>query len=215
VVEAKPGSEAGRSSTLGLWTCLCGHGALANDGDPLILGQENVASSTTTVSVRDEPDLVQIFSPSGILNVSTGFGAYGISVTALSGTAISAGGEQIGVIGEGYNQKGVWGTSSLGIGVHGFSEVGTGIKAEATEVNEGTAFEPVGPVKFSTSGLAAIAVSADRATVDPGVPITTQSKVLATLQGKAGNKSMVEHVELNPAAGTFQIILTKPAMRAV
>jgi hypothetical protein len=80
---------------------------------------------------------------------------------------------------------------------------------------EGTAFEAVGRVKFSTSGLADVSASADRLTVDPGVPITAQSKVLAMLQGNSGNKAMVEHVELNSVAGTFQVVLTKASARPV
>jgi hypothetical protein len=59
-------------------------------------------------------------------------------------------------------------------------------------------------VKFSTAGLADVAASTDRVTVNPGVPISPQSKVLAMLQGNSGNKAMVEHVEVNPVADTFR-----------
>jgi hypothetical protein len=108
------------------------------------------------------------------------------------------------------------GDNTTGIGVQGRTQVGTGIKAEAAHFQlEGTAFEAVGPVKFSTSGLADVAASTDRVTVNPGVPITAQSKVLAMLQGNSGNKAMVEHVELNPEADTFQVVLTKIPARPV
>jgi hypothetical protein len=189
----------------------------ADDGDPIILGQENVAFSPTQISFADSGDVMEIFSASGgVLRVDTGFGRFGISSIALSGTGVIASGSDIGISGGG-NTEGVLGLSNsgTGIGVRGNSAVGTGVKAEVSELQEGTAFEAVGPVKFSTSGLADVAASADRVTVDPGVPISAQSKVLATLQGNAGNKSMVEHVELDPAADTFQIVLTKPSMRPV
>jgi hypothetical protein len=59
------------------------------------------------------------------------------------------------------------------------------------------------------------AAPTDRVTVNPGVPISTQSKVLAMLQGNSGNKAMVEHVEVNPVAATFQVVLTRVAARPV
>jgi hypothetical protein len=125
-----------------------------------------------------------------------------------SGTAILGSGKSIGVIGQtGQIGAGVLGSSGGGIGVHGRSDVGTGIKAEAVHPEEGgfgTAFEAIGPVKFSTAGLADVAASTDRVTVNPGVPISPQSKVLAMLQGNSGNKAMVEHVEVNPVADTFR-----------
>jgi hypothetical protein len=113
---------------------------------------------------------------------------------------------------------GVLGESGQGIGVHGRSQVGTGIKAEGVHPEEGgfgTAFEAVGPVKFSTSGLADVAASTDRVTVNPGVPISPQSKVLAMLQGNSGNKATVEHIEVNPEANTFQVVLTRIPARPV
>jgi hypothetical protein len=191
--------------------------ASANDGDPLILGQDNVQFSTTHLDIDDTGDSLEIGSASGVLRVDSGFGAFGISVTALSGTGVNASGEANGVIGGGYTGKGVWGIGTQGIGVYGWSELGTGVKAEAQEIlNEGAiAFEAVGPVKFSTSGLADLAVSHDRVTVNPGVPITDQSKVLATLQGDAGGKAFVERVELDSADGTFDVVLTKPAAHPV
>ena len=211
--------KAGAAGILGTAaaTALTVTPASADDGDPIILGQENVAFSPTRITFQDTADSMEIFSATdAVLRVDTGFGRFGIGSVALSGTGITASGSDIGISGGG-NTEGVLGLSNsgTGIGVRGNSAVGTGVKAEVSEFQEGTALEAVGPVKFSTSGLADVAASTDRVTVDPGVPITSQSKVLATLQGNAGNKSMVEHVELDPAADTFQIVLTKPVMRAV
>jgi hypothetical protein len=211
--------KAGAAGVLGAAaaTALTATPASAADGDPIILGQENNAFSTTQVTFQDSGDILEIYpAAGGVLRADTGFRNYAISGVAISGNGIEGAGSHTGVRGGG-EIRGVAGHSPLGIGVHGTTEVGTGIKAEVTPgiPEDRTAFEAVGPVKFSTSGLADVPASADRVTVNPGVPITSESKVLATLQGNTGNKSMVEHVELDPAADMFQIVLTKPSMRPV
>jgi hypothetical protein len=191
--------------------------ASAADGDPIILGQENVAFSTTRIHDDGAYDEVDILGSGGVLTASTAFGpGPAISALAVGGTAISAQGKTNGVIAYGQTQVGVSAHSPFGIGVKGSTIGGTGIKPEASPPAEnGTAFEAVGPVKFSTSGLADVGPSTDRVTVNPGVPISPQSKVLAMLQGNSGNKAMVEHVELNSVADTFQVVLTKIPARPV
>jgi hypothetical protein len=213
--------------------------ASAADGDPIILGQENFASSPTVIKQTQPGDTSSLAFGGGFLSavsaegpvvfgtldlgggslrVATDFISPAISAsTPLSGPAISADAQGTGIIASGIHGPGVIGESADAAGVHGRSDHGTGVVAEAgPHVQfEGTAFEAVGPVKFSTSGLADVAASTDRVIVDPGVPITAQSKVLAMLQGNSGNKSMVEHVEVNPAGGTFLIVLTKPPTRSV
>ena len=195
--------------------------AAAADGDPVILGQDNVASSPTTIRDVDRFGQLDILPGSSAQVLSAGSIGPGPAIFALNvgGAAIVGSGKTIGVIGEtGQIGAGVLGSSGEGIGVHGRSDVGTGIKAEGVHPEEGgfgTAFEAVGPVKFSTSGLADVGASTDRVTVNPGVPISSQSKVLAMLQGISGNKAMVEHVEVNPAADTFQVVLTRVPARPV
>jgi hypothetical protein len=188
--------------------------ASAADGDPIILGQENFALSPTVITNPDVGDSLDFGG--GFLSAVRGFGGPVISASTTGGPAISADAEGAGVIGFGQIGPGVSGESGVGIGVRGRTEVGTGIKAEAAHFeSEGTAFEAVGPVKFSTSGLANVAASTDRVNVIPGVPITAQSKVLAMLQGNSGNKAMVERVEVNPEADTFQVVLTRVPARPV
>jgi hypothetical protein len=195
--------------------------ASAADGDPVILGEDNVASSPTTIRDADRFGQLDILpgSSAQVLNASTVGTGPAIFAFTGSGAAIVGSGKTNGVIGQtGAIGAGVFGSSTEGIGVHGRSEVGTGIKAEGVHPEEGgfgTAFEAVGPVKFSTSGLADLAASTDRVSVNPGVPISPQSKVLAMLQGNSGNKAMVEHVEVNPVADTFQVVLTKVPARPV
>jgi hypothetical protein len=194
--------------------------ASAADGDPVILGGDNVASSPTTIRDADyfgELDILPASSVAQVLSAGSAGPRPSIFAGNVGGPAIVGSGKTQGVIGQtGAIGAGVLGSSGEGIGVHGLSSVGTGIKAEAAHFQlEGTAFEAVGPVKFSTSGLADVAASTDRVTVNPGVPVTSQSKVLAMLQGNSGSRAMVEHVEVDPAGGTFQIFLTRPSIRAV
>ena len=199
--------------------------ASAADGDPIILGQENAASSPTRITLLDGGGHVLDIFPGGggpplgarVLSAAAGDGSEpAISAFAVSGTAFRAIGKTEGVVGIGVLGAGVLGENTTGIGVHGFTPAGTAVKAEVERSEiEGTAFEAVGPVKFSTSGLADVSASTDRVTVNPGVPMTSQSKVLAMLQGISGNKAMVEHVELNPVARTFQVVLTKIPARPV
>jgi hypothetical protein len=189
--------------------------ASAADGDPVILGQNNTSFLATGITNPDTLDGLSFGG--GFLQSVRSFGGPAISASTLGGPAMSADAEGTGVIGFGQLGAGISGLSGDGIGVHGRSDHGTGIKAEAGPhvQSEGTAFEAVGPVKFSTSGLAAVGASTDRVTVNPGVPISPQSKVLAMLQGNSGSKAMVEHIEVDPAADTFEIFLTKPSIRAV
>jgi hypothetical protein len=212
--------------------------ASAADGDPIILGQENFASSPTVIKQTDprvgdslafgggflsavsgEGPIVfgTLDLRGGFLRVASDFIGPVISAsTPLSGPAITADAQGTGIIASGIHGPGVRGDSADAAGVHGRSHHGTGVVAESTQFQFGElAFRAIGPVKFSTSGLADVAASTDRVTVNPGVPITAQSKVLAMLQGNSGNKATVEHVELNPEAATFQVVLTKIPARPV
>jgi hypothetical protein len=218
-------------------TAITASPASAADGDPIILGEENFASSPTVIK-QTQPEISDSLSfgggflsavsaegpivfgtldlRGGFLRVATDFISPAISAsTPLGGPAISADAQGTGIIASGIHGPGVRGESADAAGVHGRSHHGRGVVAEVSLVYDGIAFEAVGPVKFSTSGLADVAASTDRVTVAPGVPVTSQSKVLAMLQGNSGNKAMVEHVDLNAVASTFQVVLTKVPARPV
>jgi hypothetical protein len=212
--------KAGAAGVLGTAaaTALTATPASADDGDPIILGRDNFAFSPTQIQLADTQERMEVFPTRGeeILYVETAYIGTGIRVFS-HGTAMEGSASGHGVKGSGYHGDGVIGRSNEAVGVRGWSELGTGIKAEAKEIfSEGAiAFEAAGPVKFSTSGLAAVPSSTNRANVDPGVPITSQSKVLATLQGNSGNGSLVEHVEISATTHSFTIVLTKPPARTV
>ena len=114
-----------------------------------------------------------------------------------------------GVYGRSGAGRGVHGSATSGKGVVGRSETGTGGYFSAGA--GGTAFQAVGPVKFSSAGLKTIPSGSASALVDPGVPITTGSKVLCTLQTSAGGSTTVKRVQRDPIAGKFTIYLTAPA----
>jgi hypothetical protein len=207
--------------------------ASAADGDPLILGQENFALSPTVIKQQQSEmadslafggGFLSAVSPEGLGSLYLSGGSLSVfrtdgscisATSELGGLAISGESQGAGVKGSGFHVFGVFGESADGAGVHGRSDHGRGVVAEVSRFEDGAAFEAVGPVKFSTSGLADVAASTDRVTVAPGVPVTSQSKVLAMLQGNSGNKAMVEHVELNAVASTFQVVLTKVPARPV
>jgi hypothetical protein len=119
--------------------------ASADDGDLLILGQENFALSPTKITNPDSTD--DLVFGGGFLSVARSFGGAVISAFTTSGPAVSVYGGFAGVMASGPRGFGVFGDSSDGSGVRGRSLIGTGVKAEATVLQEGTAFEAVGPVK--------------------------------------------------------------------
>jgi hypothetical protein len=78
--------KAGAAGVLGTaaTAALTATPASAADGDPIILGQENNAFSTTQVSFRDSGDIFEIFPLEGgrVLRADTGFGRWAIVANA-------------------------------------------------------------------------------------------------------------------------------------
>jgi hypothetical protein len=67
-------------------------------------------------------------------------------------------------------------------------------------------------VKFSSAGLATIPQGKTHVTISPGLDITPETKVLATLQSAGGTLSRVGR---NFAADTIRFSLTGPAAQPV
>jgi hypothetical protein len=65
----------------------------------------------------------------------------------------------------------------------------------STEPGDGIALHAVGPVMFSSAGLTPLPAGADDITISSGVKMTPQTKVLATLQGNAGNQRHILNVQ--------------------
>ncbi len=132
---------------------------------------------------------------------------HGIIGSTLSG--LEEGKGKAGVIG--YVRNAGFPTTPDGTGVHG---AGPGVGVLATGRQGGTALEADGPVRFSTAGLDTIAKNAASVLVTPGVDITENSKVLATLQSDPGGSTLIQRVDRDPGAGTFTVHLSTPAPKA-
>jgi hypothetical protein len=153
-----------------------------------------------------------------------GIGVYGLAPTAVRGdgqgadsVGVSGSGEAFGVTGGTIATgagTGVFGGAGTGVGVHGFASSlgGVGVRAEIDIPTDGTALDVVGPVAFSTAGLSTIASGQTKVTVNPGVPLTVSTKVLATLQSAGGT---LKFVSRSLGAGTITIHLTAAASAQV
>lgn len=113
-----------------------------------------------------------------------------------------------GVHGRSSAGRGVYGQAGTGSGVYGSATSGVGVLATATS---GTALQADGQVRFSTAGRGTIASGTKSKTVDPGVPLTSSSKILVTLMGHPGGVTVVQRVSVNTTADTFIVYLTANA----
>lgn len=169
-----------------------GSTASATSAPPLLLGTSNTSPGQTTLSSLDaEISFGDIGSGSG---------------SAIAGWIDGNGSTSIGVHG------GAGGGG--GIGVHGYIDGGGGIAmvADASRAASGDALHVIGAARFSTAGLATIPKGQASVTVSPGVPITTNTKVLATLQSGGG---IFQRVGRSPTSGTITLHLTAAATAPV
>jgi hypothetical protein len=105
----------------------------------------------------------------------------------------------------------VRGDTASGHGIHGSASDGIGVYATSST---GTALYVDGPVVFRTAGLTTIRAGAISRLVRPGVDVTSRSKIIATLQSRAGGRTTIHRIYRNPTADTFTIYLTAPATNA-
>jgi len=116
-----------------------------------------------------------------------------------------------GVVGGGAGTgDGVRGTTTSGSGVHGLATTagGTGVLAENT--TDGTALAVSGKAAFSRSGTLTIAARRSSVT-KKGVPLTTASLVLATLQQNVTGL-YVQSAVPNVTGSSFTVHLNKAAL---
>jgi hypothetical protein len=92
--------------------------------------------------------------------------------------------------------------------------INSGVWAES---DGGLALRVIGMVAFSSADRGTIGVGASPATVTPAGGVSDFALILVTLQGNPSGKkaSAFSHVEPNPSAGTFEVVLTGPTGRAV
>src|SRR5215204_4849795 len=154
----------------------------------------------------------------GVLGVAGGDGPSNIPPNAgVYGWSTAEGiGVSMGLLGRstapaGY---GAFGTSKSGTGVQGFTKSGTAVAATVGSDGTGRALAVNGRALFSTAGLATVASGNNQKVVDPGVPLTANTKVLATLMGNAGGAVTVKRVAVDAAADKFTIFLTGASANA-
>lgn len=199
--------------------------AHAVDGNAVILG--TYQSSTRTTSIQGGGLRVEggelgaalivhgVNNGSGILANSMAEGVVTPESTHGSGTGIDGqSGTGIGVRGMADDGTGVQGRSANSLGVQGISDVGIGVMAGS---DGGVALSVIGKVAFSSADRGTIGRGASRVTVTPSGGVSGFALILVTLQGNpSGRKaSAFSHVEPNPTAGTFDVVLTGPAARTV
>ena len=192
----------------------------AADPNDVVLGADNTAATSTKITSTGEyrPAVTGVGGPGAS-------GVYGISVTHApddagandftagvrgdsdSWTGVLGTGRR-GVMGSG-EATGVGGGSDTGVGVDASSNTGTAMRAQVSP--GGTALQAIGPVRFSTSGLATIRAGRVSVTVNPGVRVTGSSKVLATLQTPAGGSIAVRRVARSTTTNRIVIYLTATA----
>src|SRR5262245_34948227 len=170
------------------------------DGDPVILGQENAAANTTRIVARE----TALFGVS-----STDDGALVGESVATDGYGVRGTSPYIGVNAVG-GEVGVYAVSDNGAGVQALTYDGVALSASAA-VEAGTARRVEGRAEFRWSGRATVPLGA-RSVVVTGVPLTSASLVLATLQQQVDGVH-VEAAVPDVDGRSFTVHLNRKALR--
>jgi hypothetical protein len=149
-------------------------------------------------------------SGTGVYGTGTaGEGVRGVSTSSNGTAGTTASGIASGVYGENTGGGfGTYGRSNSGVsavGVFGESTAGTGVKANSSA---GVAFEAQGRVRFSTAGLAPVAVGGKSKVITPLVDVSAASLILCTLETNQAGLS-IGRVTKNTTADTFTVFLTQ------
>ena len=140
----------------------------------------------------------------------TGTGVYGDNSTT-SGLSSGVTGHSASSSGRGVIGRASSSTGTDAIGVEGFTNSAAGAGVKAINNAGGVALRVQGQVTFSSAGLAIIPAGSRFAAIGPGINITAQSKVLATLQSSPGGTTTIHRVYPNPSTDTVTIFLTANA----
>jgi len=194
--------------------------AFAADGDPVLLGATTTGTLSTTVesTVVESDALVGLASGSGSAGVAGRSTATTGETAGVVGEAMSATGLHHGVLGRtsSTSGRGVTGRAladtGTAIGVIGVADSPQGIGVAAVGADgDGVAFQALGRVRFSTSGIATVAKGSKQVLVNPGIPVTAASRIICTLESNPGGTTTVQRVSKNTSADVFTIILTAKA----
>jgi hypothetical protein len=203
------------------------------DGDPLVLGQPNIANSQTSLTAN-------VQGPAFFVE-NTGFGSNcAIAVKydnpQATGPAIAVSGNVSGLIavakykdcdtivgqatatsGTGTGVKGFTEAASIYsqeprvlCGVHGFANTGTGVRGDSISgfgvsaaSPQGIALKVEGKTAFATAGNGVIQAGLSQITV-PETNVTSESHITVTLTGNPGNQAAVHWIKRIAGVG-FEI----------
>jgi hypothetical protein len=184
--------------------------AAAADGDPVLLGQDNKATTVTQITnTTDSANTLSCAASGSAIAVlgesdsSDGTGVAGISQSGGTGVLGSVNGGTA-VLGLSTSGIAVVGKSQgFGDGVHGEAPAGTGVKATGK-----VALQVQGPAVFDRSGI--VTVAAGKSSVKKsGIALTAASLVLATIQGNVAGVHVQGVTLVTGLAGSFTIHLNK------
>jgi hypothetical protein len=192
--------------------------ATATQGQPVIAGQYNTATSTTTVANSGAAgDGLNVIATSpgvrGIYASAPGIGVDGNGPTGVRGVSSGSGDGVDGVANNSCCSAVFGKNDGTGNGVAGQADTGTGVLAASTG---GIALKVDGKAQFSRSGIVTITYPA-KSKVVSGVPLTGKSLVLATQQKFLAGVYVVAAVpNLSGSSNSFTIYLSKaPGTSAV
>jgi len=201
-------AAVGGAAAIGAAAIAAPGAALAADGAPVLLGQDNTSAGMTTLT-RIPPLGPNDATFMATSVVSAGVVGHSTSGPGMVGRSVSSAGVQgysetdAGV--NGFGPLGVWASGDQ-VGVTGNSTDGTGILAWSSS---GTALQVDGKAKFARAGKVSVPAGKSYADISVSGGLTSKSVVLATLQTHRAGVA-VAAVRVNyPSAGKARIYLTK------
>ncbi|MFL5799706.1 MAG: hypothetical protein ACJ77A_17465 [Actinomycetota bacterium] len=182
--------------------------ARATDGDPVLLGMGNNASSGTSINTTSGIGL-SVATTDTVSTASGLRGAGPIGVVGESGTGIGVSGTTSDNTGSGVFGENNAATNSGGSGVVGIAAHNIGVSAISSN---GTALAVTGVAIFTRSGRATVPAGINKVTVS-NIKLSKGSMILATVQ-QAGRPAVKAAVP-NVATNRFTIYLAKAPTKPV
>lgn len=189
---------------LGLGDAVGVRGAANGDGGSV--GVQGDVGSITGIGVLGKNVHASQFAR-GLVGVAPG----GVGVQGWSGSLVApASMAKTGVFGQcdiDFASVGTLGVSASGTGVRGLSTTGIGVEALAVNASA-TGLKVIGKAQFSRSGKATVLAGQSQVIVN-GIPLTSASLVLATIQGTGAAGLYVRSVSVSVSNSRFTIRLSQ------
>jgi hypothetical protein len=186
---------------------------LAANGDNVVLGTDNSATSVTKVeNTTGAIDAVALqgVSAQGVGLVGSSTSGQGVIGYSSSGAGVQGYSETDAGL-NGFGPLGVW-AGGDNEGCHGISPAGIGVVAESSD---GIALKVIGKATLTRSGIANIAAGKSYVDVTVSGGLTPRSIVHATLQVYRAGAAVAAVRRNYPSAGKARIYLTKVASKTV